>query len=231
MSWRTNGWVLKARDVGRAIGINRWIMSWLLRGGYETRYDSYFAASIYSGDCVWDIGANVGHYTRLFAERVGAKGKVFAFEPSPLNYSRLVEQCSVLGNVALFQCGLGKADGKLYLKQGKDELGATSRVTESPSGGVVVEIRSGDSLVADGTADVPQIIKIDVEGFELEVLEGMAALLKQKCLRAIGVEVHFGILKERGMREAPQQIESLLRDFGFSLTWPDISHVFAVRKA
>lgn len=195
MSWRTKRWVLKARNAGRAIGINRWIASWLLRRGYETRYDSHFATCIHPGDCVWDIGANVGHYTRLFAERVGAKGKVFAFEPSPVNHCRLVEQCSALGNVALFQCGLGNADGKLHLKQGKDELGATSRVTESPSpGGVVVEIRSGDSLLADGTADVPQIIKIDVEGFEWEVLEGMAALLKQKRLRAIGVEVHFGIL-------------------------------------
>lgn len=229
MSWRTNGLVLKARDAGRLIGINRWIASRLLRG-YETKYKSYFATCIHPGDCVWDIGANVGYYTRFFAERVGAKGKVLAFEPSPVNYRYLVEQCSALGNVALFQCGLGNADGKLHLKQGKDELGATSRVTESPSDGVVVEIRSGESLLADGTANVPQIIKIDVEGFEWEVLEGMAALLKQKHLRAIGVEVHFGILKERGMRGVPQQIESLLRDSGFSFTWPDTSHLFALRN-
>lgn len=230
MSWRTNGLVLMMRNAGRMVGLNKWIASWLLGGGYEVRYDQQFSIRIQPGDCVWDVGANIGYYTRLFADRVGGRGTVFAFEPSPVNFSRLVEQCAALNNVTLLHCGLGKSDGKLHFQQGEDELGATSRVTDDNSGGVVVEICASDSLLAEEAVTAPNVIKMDVEGFEWEVLEGMAGLLRQSSLRTIGIEVHFGILKERGMEHAPQQIEQLLRDAGFSLTWPDSSHVLAVRN-
>lgn len=231
MSWRTNGLVLMMRNAARVVGLNKWVASWLLGGGYETKYDQQFSTRIRPGDCVWDVGANIGYYTRLFAERVGQEGKVFAFEPSPVNFSRLVQQCAALNNITLLQCGLGKSDGQLHFEQGEDELGATSRVTGNNSYGMVVEIRAADSLLAEGIATVPNVIKMDVEGFEWEVIEGMTTLLKQPCLRTIGIEVHFGILKERGMGHVPQEIEQLLCNSGFSLTWPDSSHVIAARKS
>jgi FkbM family methyltransferase len=231
MSWRTNDLVVMMRNVGRAVGLNKWIASWLLRGGYEIKYDQEFSACIRLGDCVWDVGANVGYYTRLFAKHVGDKGKVFAFEPSPVNFSLLAQRCTTLKNVTLIQCGLGESKGTRDFQQGEDALGATSRVTDSHSGGLVVEIYSGDHLLTDGKASAPQAIKIDVEGFEWEVLEGISGLLKQSCLQTIGIEVHFEILKERGMGQIPQQIEQLLCDAGFRIIWPDSSHVLAVRKA
>lgn len=230
MSWRTNSLILTMRNIGRTLGLNRWIASWLSGGEYETRFYKLLSTCIQPRDCVWDIGANVGFYTGLFAERVGPQGQIFAVEPSPLNYHRLAERCSSLGNVRLLQCGLGRANGKMYFQQGADELGATSRVIESGTEGEVVEIRSGDSLLEDGSANSPNVIKCDVEGFEWEVLEGMSGLLGQPCLRAIGIEVHFGILNERGMRDVPKWIERLLNDSGFAVTWPDSSHIFAVRE-
>src|SRR5262245_38120053 len=133
MSWRTNHIVLNMRNLGRGIGVNRWVASWLQGSGYEVRYDQQFSACIGQGDCVWDVGANVGYYTRLFAERVGQEGSVVSFEPSPVNFSRLFEQCGSMNNVRLLQYGLGKSDGKLYFEQGQDELGATSQVTEDNS--------------------------------------------------------------------------------------------------
>jgi hypothetical protein len=66
--------------------------------------------------------------------------------------------------------------------------------------------------------------------FESEVLEGMAGLMQQAGLRAIGIEIHFSILKERGIRHGPKQIEKLLHNFKFLLKWPDSSHVVAVRN-
>lgn len=230
MSWRTNNLVLRVRSVGREIGLNQRIGSWLNGSGYEARYDQQFQACIRPGDCVWDIGANIGYYTRLFAERVGQEGSVVAFEPSPVNFKRLVEQCASLRNVTFFQHGLGKSDCKLYFEQGKDELGATSQVTRTNSSGVVVDIRSGDSLLVDGKVNTPNIIKMDVEGFEWDVLEGMEGLLKQSHMRAIGIEVHFGILNSHGLERVPQQIEQLLSASGFSCRWPDSSHILAVRN-
>jgi FkbM family methyltransferase len=238
VSWRTNRLVVMARHVGRMFGINRWVAVWLNGGGYETRYDQGFSSRLQPGDCVWDVGANVGYYTRVFSEHIGNTGKVFAFEPSPTNFARLKSACLELRNVELRQFGLGHEDGRIAFIQGLDDLGATSRMTGTATGvlsGVAdqteVEIRSGDGLIQRGDAMAPNAIKIDVEGFELEVLQGLGQQLASSALHLIGVEVHFGILKERGMAGAPEQIEQLLEDNGYCVRWPDNSHILATRVA
>ena len=230
MSWRTNSLVLALRNAGRALGLNQWIASCLLGRGYETRYDNRFAAALRPGDCVWDVGANVGYYTKLFSERVGGKGWVFAFEPSPLNFARLASACSSLGNVVLRPCGLGKEDGWLRFRQGTDLLGATSRIVEGEAeSAMLVDVRSGASLLGSGEAPPPNAIKIDVEGFEHEVLEGLGEHIADPSIRLIGIEVHFRILQERGVPQVPRQIEALLNRHGFSVGWSDPSHIIAVR--
>lgn len=234
MSWRTNRLMVLARNLGRAVGLNRWIAVWLNGRGYETRYDNRFSATLQPGDCAWDVGANVGYYTRLFSARVGNGGQVCAFEPSPANFARLSQACGGLGNVWMRQVGLGRENGVLSFQQGTDELGATSRVLDaavaSPATDqTMVDIRAGLGLIEAGEATAPNAIKIDVEGYELEVLQGLGAYLGTPSLRAIGVEVHFGILKERGLSDAPQQIERLLERSGFRVQWPDSSHLLATR--
>lgn len=217
------------RNIGRTLGLNKKIASFLLKGGYETRYDSSFSGALQRGDCVWDVGANVGYYTKLFSERVGGIGRVFAFEPSPMNFERLTMACASLDNATLLQFGLGREDGKLCFQQGADDLGATSRIVDAELGCVVVDIRSGASVIYGGDAAIPNAIKVDVEGFEYEVLEGLGENIKNPEVRLIGIEVHFGIVKERGVPHVPQQIEDMLNRNGFSVRWPDSSHIIAVR--
>lgn len=232
MSWRpTSPVMLVARSLGRKLGVNRWISGLLYGGDYEARYDERLSGLIRPGDCVWDIGANVGYYTKAFAGRVGEEGRVYAFEPSPQNYDRLVDACSGLANVTPVRHAAGCRDGEvLTLIQGEDDLGATSRIGAAQSGhGAEVTVRSGDGIVADNLASPPNIIKIDVEGFEWEVLQGMPQVLANRSLRGIGIEIHFGILSKRGLKSAPKQIEDLLRQVGFEVEWPDMSHVVAQR--
>lgn len=228
MSWRTSPWAIAARTLGRRLGANRLIGRFSAGSGYEIGYDAGLSAMILPGHCVWDVGANVGYYTRLFAERVGNRGRVFAFEPSPVNYMHLCDACGTIPQVKLLQIGLGRQDEKRMLRQGLDGLGATSRI--SSAGGTSVEIRSGESLLASGDAKRPNVIKIDVEGFELEVIEGLGDQLRDETLRAIGVEVHFGILSERGLAAGPREIESLLRCSGFTTIWADSSHILGTRS-
>lgn len=229
MSWRTNGLAVQLRNIGRNLGVNKWIASYILGAGYETRYDESFSGALRPGDCVWDVGANVGYYTRLFSERTGPGGRVFAFEPSPANFALLTSACSSLGNVTLLHSGLGKDDGKLHFQQGSDTLGATSRIVEPGLGGLVVDVRSGAGVIERGDAAFPNAIKIDVEGFEAEVLAGLGDYIKRPDLRLMGIEIHFGILKGRGFPHAPEQIESLLDHSGFHVKWPDPSHIIARR--
>lgn len=219
--------VIAARIWGRKLAINRLIARFSAGDGYEAVYDAWLSATMLAGHCVWGVGANVGHYTRLFAERVGVRGAVFAFEPSPANYMRIREACGTLPHVTLLQIGLGHKDGRHTFQQGADDLGATSRISEG--GGTSVEIRSGGSLLASGVAATPNVIKIDVEGFELEVLEGFGERLRDETLRAVGVEIHFKILNERGLSLARRKIECLLRASGFTTKWADSSHILAVR--
>ena len=234
MSWQTQPWAVGLRNVGRSLGLNRWIAARLYSGGYETRYDEALAACLRQGDIVWDIGANVGHYTRLFAERVGDSGQVIAFEPSPVNFLRLQQSCGALVSVKLCQMGLGREDGRLSFQQGADALGATSRVLETSVASadeetIQVDIRRGLGLIESGKIPAPNALKIDVEGFELEVLEGLGEALAALELRTLGIEMHFGILQDRGMGDAPQRIEALLKRQGYRLSWPDASHLLATR--
>lgn len=227
MTWRTARPVVWLRDLGRGIGLNRWMAS-IGRSGYESSYDEMLSAAIRSGDVVWDVGANVGYYTRRFVSRVGGSGVVFAFEPSPVNFSRLHEACSGMPEARLVQAGLGATSGHVGFHQGEDDLGATSRVSDDERPTERVEIRVGDEEIATGTPQ-PNVIKIDVEGYEGEVLSGLKHCLKSPSLRAIGVEVHFGILAERGLPSMPRKIEHMLRDSGFKVRWPDSSHLIAMR--
>lgn len=75
------------------------------------------------------------------------------------------------------------------------------------------------------------MVKIDVEGFELDVLKGMSGLLADPALRAIFVEVHFLALANRGLHTAPADMIALLRAAGFEIQWIDPSHFGATRTA
>lgn len=189
--------------------------------------------SIQSGDCIWDIGANVGLYTKQFAERVGVQGRVFAFEPSPVNLEQLRRAVTDQSQVVVLPVALGDRSGVVGFQQGADALGATSKVvdiqTASEQSTLEVEMVRGDELVRSGRAQLPNVIKIDTEGFELDVLEGLADMIHDAGLRTLCIEVHFGLLEARGRPDAPVRIERLLDAAGFRCVWPDASHIVATR--
>lgn len=231
--WRTHPFAITLRNFGRAVGVNRWLGLLLSGRGYETVFEEAIFAAILSGDCAWDVGANVGLYAVKFAEKVGAQGKVFAFEPSPINRVHLQTAVEKHRNVAIVPLALGDQDAVMKIAQGADPLGATSRLVvgtgTSAGGGVDVRVVRGDTLVKDGTVAPPNVVKIDAEGFELDVVHGLGEVLRSPALRAVFIEVHFALLKERGLAGGPRQIESLLSESGFRCRWTDLSHIVALR--
>jgi FkbM family methyltransferase len=231
MNWRTHPIVLGARDVARALKLTNMIAAIVRYRGYETKYDQLFSDNLRKGDCVWDVGANVGYYSTMFADRVGPSGSVHSFEPSPPNFARLSEAIADRPNVHARQLGLGNASGTLPFQQGSDTLGATSRIVEYASdASLLVPVERGEDLIVRQLAPPPNAIKIDVEGFESEVFDGLGSLLSSPSLHLIGVEVHFRLLKERGRPEAAAEIERRLSTNGFQVSWPDFSHIVAIRR-
>lgn len=233
MSWRTNRFTIGLRNVGRILRLNRLIERVSNPSEYEARFRSIMLSSIRPGDCVWDIGANVGLYSAIFSDIVGNKGKVFSFEPSELNLKTLRENTQGKANIIILPLALGDRESLVPFHQGEDPLGATSRIIvgspDSAGTHTQVKLVRGDMLIEDGVASAPNFIKIDTEGFELDVLNGLQRTLTNPVLRTLCVEVHFRLLNERGMPDAPSKIESLLESSGFRCKWPDASHIVATR--
>jgi FkbM family methyltransferase len=224
---------LKARHLGRKLGLNRLFAKLLVSGGYEARYSAAIARCIRKGDNVWDVGANVGYYALSFSDQVGRSGRVFAFEPSPRNLACLHQRTIAAKNVVVLPLALSDTSGRMCFREESD--GTTSHISSNASLSdsnetITVNARTGDEVILRGQAAFPNIIKIDVEGHELEVVLGLSAALRDPRLRCVFVEVHFAILQERGMPAAPRRIEQTLIAEGFRLSWTDPSHMQAVRS-
>jgi FkbM family methyltransferase len=123
------------------------------------------------GDTVLDIGANVGLVTLRLSKRVGPTGLVHAFEPNPVIADRLASSLAANGilNVRLHQVALGAEEARLQLSVPEGNAGAASLLADRASGkNVEVPVRRLDNF------DLGPIgfVKMDVEGFEENVLRG-----------------------------------------------------------
>ncbi len=228
-----NAAIRRLRAIGRKLGLNRAIARYVLGSGYEDRFGKALEAAIRPGDVVWDVGANIGVYTERFSDLVGAEGRVIAFEPNAATFERLQAAVGARPNVSLHRLGLSNEAGEATMLVGADDRGATSQikpVDPAESARVqTVRLTRADAFVAGDGAPEPNIVKIDVEGFERPVLDGFGALLRAPELRDVLVEVHFGLLSEMGRDGDVDAIKALLRDAGLALTWTDPSHLHASR--
>lgn len=162
----------------------RWISGsfnhgcWL--GSYEASKQKELIRLIRPGMVCWDIGANVGFYTLLLAELVGNTGKVFAFEPLPRNLELLRRhvQMNKYHNVRILPCALGDFDGETAFDEGTEPSSAHS----ASEGALKVSSRRADSLLAAAEIELPDVIKIDVEGAEACVLRGAQRVLDHKAM-------------------------------------------------
>jgi FkbM family methyltransferase len=223
---------LKLRDLGRVLKLNKLINTIIGSAYYEEKFGNKMLDNINNGDVVWDVGANVGFYTEKFLSKVSKSGVVVAFEPSPGSIDKLKDVFENNSNVHIKPIALGECDGEIDMIFGDEPTSVTNRVASigEEKDTQKVQIRSGDSFVADNNELLPNVIKIDVEGHELSVIKGMRKTLLNKNLRCIAIEIHFEILKNRGEGFAPREIVEILKENGYSISWTDPSHVVAIKK-
>ncbi|MCW3109757.1 MAG: FkbM family methyltransferase, partial [Segetibacter sp.] len=141
-------------------------------------------------DLFADIGANIGSYSILASGVNGAK--TIAFEPSLKTFTQLQKNISVnhLGNnITAYNLALGSKVDKLFFTTALDTVNHVVPVYElEQNNGVEVDVDTLDNIVKDqGT---PILIKIDVEGFETEVINGMEKTLRDENLKAIIIELN-----------------------------------------
>jgi FkbM family methyltransferase len=188
----------------------RWIVGagihrcWL--GTYERQKQTAIKAHLERGMVACDIGANAGFYSLLMAGAVGKEGLVYAFEPQPdnLNYLRRHLQLNGIRNVLASDEAVADFVGEARFAANRGSY--QGRLDED--GQLCVPVVTLDHLFATGRLQPADLVKIDVEGAELNVLKGARKFLKRFrpviFLATHGAEVH-------------QHCCQFLRDCGYRL--------------
>lgn len=175
------------------------------------------------GITVVDVGANIGFYTCLFARKVGPQGRVIAVEPTPASFVTLQENVARNGcqqRVECHQCALSDREGHAALNvydKGQDvynTLGSFNALAAgSPVATVDVPTARLDRLLENKSLDNGCFIKIDVEGFEYQVLSGAVDHLRSLPKVALMVELNDRAATACGSSTAATM--DLLKDCGF----------------
>jgi FkbM family methyltransferase len=142
-----------------------------------------------------------------------------AFEPAPANAARLAENAELnrLGNVTVVEAAMWSESGTVALRVDGSAGAGRSRVVEAAGDGTVeVPAATLDQFAGGGSA-APDLLKIDVEGAELEALRGAEATLGAGRVREVFVETHPIQLEERGADEA--EVAALLGELGYAEIW------------
>jgi len=182
-------------------------------------------------DIVYDIGANIGTHT-CFIGKCLRSGLVVAFEPMPTNAVRLRQNLSAnvpVDRWDVAEFALSDEDGTGLLAVESQSYGAGKHAL-AVDGELEIDVFRGETLVETGRYPSPDILKIDVEGAELQVLRGFEAILSD--VRVVYAELHHELSAQYGTSTA--EIEAYLRNHGFEVEQlserSDAYHVRAVRS-
>lgn len=161
------------------------------------------------GDHVFDIGANIGAHTAPLAMHVGPAGKVYAIEPQRLVYQMMCANValSALSNVATYWAAAGAAPGTINVPNlDHSQRGNYGGVSVGSATGESVPMITVDSLKPEKC----RLMKIDVEGFELDVLKGAAETIRRFNPR---------IYLENDRKEKSGALIAHLLGLGYRLYW------------
>ena len=152
------------------------------------------------GDTVVDGGANIGYATSILAARVGTTGKVHSFEPNPAAFAQLsknVDAWKTRGQndtFVLHEEALGARSGRATLhvpdsfewNGGRARVESESTPVKEPGSRIQVKVTSLDDLFSNG--EEISVVKLDLEGFELDALKGMEGMLRERRIDHIVFE-------------------------------------------
>lgn len=151
-------------------------------GVYERPETRFFRAVCRPGMTFLDIGANVGYYTALALPRIGSTGRVIALEPDPENfhYLQATIRANRAANVIAIPKAAGAAAGSMKMYTSSTNRGDNRLYANTWSDGSCdVEVCTIDDLLHELGIGAVDLIKMDVQGFEGHVLEGMKETIRR----------------------------------------------------
>ena len=180
-------------------------------GEYARLETRFLEPLCHPGDIVIDVGANIGVHTVTFARRVGSEGAVIAFEPQRLVFQALCANVALnsLANVECHQAAIGATRGTVVVPEldfnRAANFGAVSLATNRQG-------RPVPMLPLDDFAGLPRLrlVKIDIEGMEIEAIEGAKRLIAQ--FRPL-------LYVENDRVENSERMLRLIDDLGYDMYW------------
>jgi FkbM family methyltransferase len=148
-------------------------MQWLLYFGILAEPRENLYSMISPGMIVFDVGANIGE-TSMHFSRLCGKGQVISFEPDPDTFLQLENHLrnNRCDNVNALNLGLGKNEMEMKLEEKENNSGGHRIAVDQDSDGKKIKLSTLDRIVKKLNLSRVDFIKIDVEGYEFEVLQG-----------------------------------------------------------
>lgn len=166
------------------------------------------------GSAVIDVGAHSGYFTICLSEAVGASGKVYAFEASPVIYAELREtvDSNGLANVEAINKAVSDEVGHINFFLAPNWKSEISSMRPGEGESTVIDAVALDNVIPDTQA--VSFVKIDVEGAEMKALQGMTEII-QRDHPTMVIEVSDPWLKELGSSSA--EVFDFLRLHGYKI--------------
>ncbi len=187
--------------------LNDWLQRQIFMYGVyrvEENHRHMMLSRVRVGGTILDVGAHIGYYSLLFAKSTGQSGRVFAFEPSTQTHDRLLENISLndLANITTVKAAASDEAGTatINLAAGSNTGSTSLHFDTGAVGTEQVETIAIDDYLEQHGIDEVNLIKIDVEGHELSVLQGLRRTLRVPAVKApeLFVEVNANTLQSSG---------------------------------
>lgn len=180
---------------------------------HEPKTTQLLVQTLQSGMTVVDIGCNIGYFALLEAKCVGPGGKIIAIEPEPGNARLFQSNLRANGyrNVEFHQVAISNRNGTFPLRISEKSNRHSLSPVPWPTTEFRVPVRTLDSLLAKNPPESVDLVRMDLEGHEVEVLSGMRETIRRYSPRLL-IEIHpdligtagtvkwLGELKELGYR-------------------------------
>jgi FkbM family methyltransferase len=183
--------------------------------GYKDKMFEPVMSDIKAAKVILDIGANIGS-TAMYFSKVNNSAKIFAFEPHPHTFKRASENLNrnQFRNINLVNLGLGNKKETLQLFEVNEKNPGMNRILQGNESfpHVTIEVDTLDNFSRANEVTTIGFIKIDVEGFEYNVIEGGTETLK-KDLPTLFIELDDSNLRENG--RSAKELMQLLKTIGY----------------
>ena len=195
------------------------IQNAMIRHAYEPEQTEWLKETLGLGDVFVDVGANFGYFTGLASIIVGRSGHVFAFEPSPVASDVIAStiQTNRIRNVTLTRAAVGDRSGSesIYMPVGDSVHSPSAFFSDEKFVPLKVPLIALDEFAPLQALSQIQMVKIDVEGYEPNVIAGLKGLATSGKIQNLWCEFNSGWLRRNDT--TPRELFDLILSLGFEV--------------